>query len=173
MNTAIGRRRWGRAGPLLTILAALAALSSCGSYRELDELAALDVVLKDMDGRDVRLADFRGRPLILNFWASWCEPCQREMPQLVALSKRFGPEGLTILGISVDDPVAEVQAFARAFSIDYPLLVGRGRDEVLAGLGFRGLMPTTVFINRQGRITGRLVGPASDDFFDRTVRALF
>jgi thiol-disulfide isomerase/thioredoxin len=127
-------------------------------------------VLKDMNGADVRLSDFRGRPMVVNLWATWCAPCQREMPQLVALAEKFSEARLVVIGISTDDAPAEIQAFAKAFSVTYPLLVGRDRSDVLVAFEYTGLLPTTVFINAEGMITARLVGRASDAYFERQIR---
>ena len=86
--------------------------------------ANLNFKLSDMNGLDVELSRYAGKPLVVNLWATWCGPCRLEMPQLVALYQQYKDKGLTIIGISIDDSPAEIRAFAKEYSVDYPLLVG-------------------------------------------------
>lgn len=129
--------------------------------------------LKDMDGRDVRLADFSGKPLIINLWATWCGPCRLEMPQLVQLSAKYKDRGLNIIGISVDDRPEDVRAFAAEFKVNYPMLVGLGRDEVLAALGYTGGVPMSLFVNADGTVAHRMIGIATTRSWERRIEALF
>src|SRR5690242_4075005 len=79
----------------------------------------LNVVLDDMAGAKVSLADYQGKPVILNFWATWCGPCKLETPQLVALSEKFKARGLNIVAVSTDDKPDAIRAFAAEFKIPY------------------------------------------------------
>jgi thiol-disulfide isomerase/thioredoxin len=99
--------------------------------------APLDFTLKDMNGVDVKLAAFKGKPIVLNFWATWCGPCRAEIPSLVELQKQYGDEGqdVVILGISVDDPVEKLKPYASQMKMNYPVLVGNGRDDVQDAFG--------------------------------------
>src|SRR5262245_27046664 len=96
--------RWTLAVVAAAMLAAWPAwLSTKSNQPAAGNQANLDFTLKDMYGKNVRLADFRGRPIILNFWATWCGPCKAEIPALVALADQYKAQGLTVLGVSVDD----------------------------------------------------------------------
>lgn len=151
------------------IAALVIAAAGCRLYREIDAPLSLDVVLGDAQGQEVNLGIYKGKPLVINFWATWCGPCQREMPQLVALAAKHAARGLVVIGISTDDPPSEIQAFARQFGITYPLFAGRNRPQALEALGFSGLMPTTLFVTRGGITKGRLIGAASDEFMERKI----
>ena len=133
----------------------------------------LDVTFKDMNGADVRLASFAGKPILINLWATWCGPCRLEMPQLVDLYGQFKDRELVILGISVDDAPDAIKAFAKEFSVPYPLLVGRDHPEVLAALGYSGPVPMSVFIRRDGTVSLRVAGIATTASMERRILALF
>jgi thiol-disulfide isomerase/thioredoxin len=108
--------------------------------------ADLDFTLKDMDGRVVRLSDYKGRPLILNFWATWCGPCRQEIPAFVELAEKYKARNLTVLGVSVDDRPEALRAFAAQFKINYPLLVGLGEDRLQETYDAAMGIPITWFI---------------------------
>src|SRR5437763_14901846 len=97
---------------------ALAAVSGC--HRKPVETAKLNFTLKDMNGRDVRLDSFKGKPLLINFWSTTCGPCRLETPELVDLAAKYRDRGLTILGISIDDTPEDIRAFAKEFNVSYP-----------------------------------------------------
>src|SRR5262245_40055680 len=94
------------------------------------EPAKLDFSLKDAEGKTVKLSDYRGRPLILNFWATWCGPCKVEIPAFIELVDKYRDEKLTVLGISVDDSSEDLRQFAIDYKMNYPVLVGLGQDEL-------------------------------------------
>ena len=100
-----------------------------------NERVDLSAVLKDMDGKDVALSSFAGRPIVINLWATWCGPCRLEMPQLVDLYTTHKDRGLVILGISIDDTPEKIRAFGEEFKVPYPLLVGRDHPDLLRALG--------------------------------------
>ena len=135
--------------------------------------ANLNFKLSDMNGLDVELSRYAGKPLVVNLWATWCGPCRLEMPQLVALYQQYKDKGLTIIGISIDDSPAEIRAFAKEYSVDYPLLVGAGRDDVLAAFGYFGAVPMSIFINAEGRITASVPGVATTATWERRIQELF
>ena len=132
----------------------------------------LDYVYKDVDGKDVRLADFKGKPVVVNLWATWCGPCRVEMPQLVELAARYG-DRITIVGISVDDTPAQIREFATEFKVGYPMLVGRGHDDALMSLGYDGSVPMTVFLDADGQIRNRFLGIRTTETWARHIDALF
>ena len=132
----------------------------------------LDVTLKDMDGADVRLASFAGRPIVINLWATWCGPCRLETPQLVDLYAKFKDRGLVVLGISIDDAPEAIRAFAKEFSVPYPMLVGRDQPGLLAALGYTDPVPVTVFIKRDGTVSTRVTGIDSTAAMERRMLAV-
>ncbi len=136
--------------------------------------APLDFTLKDMNGVDVKLAAFKGKPIVMNFWATWCGPCRAEIPSLVELQKQYGDEGqdVVILGISVDDPVEKLKPYASQMKMNYPVLVGNGRDDVQDAFGPLWGIPVTVFIDRDGRIAKKHSGIASKEQFEQEIKAL-
>jgi thiol-disulfide isomerase/thioredoxin len=136
--------------------------------------APLDFTLKDMNGVDVKLASFKGKPIIVNFWATWCGPCRAEIPSLVELQTQYGAEGkdIVILGISVDDPIEKLKPYATQMKMNYPVLVGNGRDDVQDAFGPLWGIPVTVFIDREGRIAKKHSGIASKEQFEQEIKAL-
>jgi thiol-disulfide isomerase/thioredoxin len=138
------------------------------------KVAPLQFTLKDMNGVDVKLAAFKGKPILINFWATWCGPCRAEIPSLVELQRRYADEGqdVVILGISVDDPIEKLKPYASEMKINYPLLVGNGREDVQEAFGPLWGIPVTVFVDRDGRIAKRHSGIASKEQFEREIKAL-
>ena len=136
--------------------------------------APLNFTLKDMNGVDVKLASFKGKPIIVNFWATWCGPCRAEIPSLVELQTQYGAEGkdVVILGISVDDPIEKLKPYATQMKMNYPVLVGNGRDDVQDAFGPLWGIPVTVFIDREGRIAKKHSGIASKEQFEQEIKAL-
>jgi cytochrome c biogenesis protein CcmG/thiol:disulfide interchange protein DsbE len=134
--------------------------------------ANLDFVLQDMDGRDVNLADYRGKVIMLNFWATWCGPCKIEIPAFVELQEKYRDEGVVFLGLSVDDPVEKLKPFAEEFRMNYPVLVGNGRDDVQEAFGPIWGIPVTVMIGRNGQICKRHMGFATKDQFEQALQSL-
>jgi thiol-disulfide isomerase/thioredoxin len=136
--------------------------------------APLDFTLKDMNGVDVKLASFKGKPIVVNFWATWCGPCRAEIPSLVELQTAYTAEGkdVVILGISVDDPIEKLKPYASQMKMNYPVLVGNGRDDVQDAFGPLWGIPVTVFIDREGRIAKKHSGIASKEQFEQEIKAL-
>jgi thiol-disulfide isomerase/thioredoxin len=122
-----------------------------------------DISLADADGVKHKLSEWKGRPLLINFWATWCAPCRREIPLLKALRHERAADGVEVVGIAVDFRDA-VQHYAREIGIDYPVLVGEqdGLDAI-AAFGMDTVFPFTVFADRQGRIVTLKVGELHAD----------
>ena len=160
---------------LLIPVVALVALAAaaCGAPPPVLANARLDFTMKDMHGNDVKLADLAGKPIVVNFWATWCAPCKAEMPMLVELAAKYAPQGLTIVGISTDDEAKEIRAFAEQFKVPYPMLVGLDRKDVLNSYGYTSLLPLSVFIRADGKIADRLIGARSEEVWENKIRALF
>ena len=118
---------------------------------------APDFELASLDGRKLKLSDYRGKAVLLNFWATWCSPCKVEMPWFVDLQKKYGNEGLVVLGIAMDDSDnAKIAEFASQMGVNYPVLLGT--DKVSEQYGNVQFLPTTFYINREGRIIGKGTG---------------
>jgi thiol-disulfide isomerase/thioredoxin len=133
--------------------------------------APLQFTMKDMHGVDVQLASFKGKVVVLNFWATWCGPCRAEIPDLVALQAQY-PDDLVILGVSVDDTPDKMKPYAEQFKINYPLLVGNGREDVQDAYGPLWGIPVSVIIDRDGRIAKKHSGIASREQFEREIKPL-
>ena len=136
------------------------------------EAAQLDFVVKDMDGRDVRLADFKGRPIILNFWATWCGPCKAEIPALNALAAKYRDQKLVVLGISVDDTPEDLKAFTADFKIDYPVLIGRDQNRLQEIYDSVLWVPVTWYIRPDGSVFLKHRGPASTEWFEQQLKTM-
>ena len=134
--------------------------------------ANLDFTLTDMNGKSVKLSDYAGKVILLDFWATWCGPCRIEIPHFVELQKQYGPQGLVVLGFSVDDTVDRLKPFAAEFDMNYPVLVGLGRDDVQDAFGPIWGMPTTLLISRDGRICRKNTGIQGKAKYERDIKAL-
>jgi peroxiredoxin len=135
-------------------------------------VAKLDYTLKDMLGRDVKLSAFKGKVIILDFWATWCAPCKVEIPGFVDLQQRYGDKGLAILGVSADDPIEKLKPFADEYKMNYPVFVGLGRDDIQDEYGPMWALPTTFVIGRDGKVCSRHTGYKSKDAFEREIKGL-
>ncbi len=132
---------------------------------------APDFKLKDLDGKTVRLADLRGKAVLLNFWATWCPPCKEEIPWFVDLQKQYGPQGLQIVGVDMDDNpnTADIARFAADMKINYPVLLHT--DAVADEYGGLEALPTTFYIGRDGTIVSRVFGLVSHADVEENIRA--
>ncbi|MBZ5600421.1 MAG: TlpA family protein disulfide reductase [Acidobacteriia bacterium] len=118
---------------------------------------APEFTLQSLDGKTVRLADFRGKAVLLNFWATWCEPCKIEMPWFVELQKQYGPEGLQVVGIAMDDASQEdIAKFASNMGVNYPILIGK--EAVGDAYGGVQFLPATFYIGRDGKVVDKVFG---------------
>jgi len=134
-------------------------------------LTAPDFVLTDLQGHNLKLSDLRGKAVVLNFWATWCPPCKEEIPWFVELQKRYGSQGLQVIGVSMDDDgdQKDVAKFAAANSINYPVLLGK--DNVANQYGGIEYLPTTFYIGRDGVVVDRVFGqPDSRDEIEKNIK---
>jgi thiol-disulfide isomerase/thioredoxin len=133
---------------------------------------APDFELQSLEGKNVKLSDFRGKAVLLNFWATYCGPCKIEMPWFVELQREYGPQGFQIVGVAMDDASTEdIAKFAREMGVNYPILLGK--ESVGESYGGVGVLPTTFFVNRDGKITAREFGLQSRSVFvDNIKKAL-
>ena len=133
--------------------------------------AKLDFKLKDVRNASVKLADFKGKVIALNFWATWCAPCKTEIPDFVELQVRHADAGLQFVGISVDDTRKQLEPFLGAVKINYPVLQGRGNNALLDAYGVSSL-PVTVLIGREGAICRTYSGPVAKDVLEAQLKRL-
>jgi thiol-disulfide isomerase/thioredoxin len=133
--------------------------------------APLHFTLKDMNGADVTLASFKGKVILLNFWATWCGPCKAEIPSLVELQEQYGDD-LVVLGFSVDDTVEKMRPYAAQYKINYRLLVGNGREDVQEAFGPMYAIPVSVIIGRDGKIAKKHSGIATKAQIEREIKRL-
>ena len=126
--------------------------------------------LKDTAGHPLQLSDYRGKVVVLDFWATWCEPCKQEIPHLIDLQNRYGAQGLQVVGISMDDSEDPVRAFQQQYKMNYPIAVG---NEHLADQygGVLGL-PITFVIDKQGQIVARHIGATASTVFEEEIKRL-
>ena len=118
---------------------------------------APDFALQSIDGKTVRLSDFRGKAVLLNFWATYCAPCRIEMPWFVELQDRYAAEGLQVVGVAMDDASPDdIEKFASELGVNYPILVG----EETVGNAYGGVqfLPSTFYIGRDGKVVGKVFG---------------
>lgn len=155
------------------LLSALALLffAVAVSAAQPDGKALFAATLTDLADRPVALASLRGHPLVVNFWARWCDPCRREIPGLAKRAKRFKGRGLELVGIAIEDRVDEVRMFAKTYGMDYRVLLAKDQGIPLlqaSGDGAGGL-PYTLAVDRRGRVVFSKLGamtPADmDDAF--------
>ena len=125
-----------------------------------------------MDGAEVKLSDYLGIVILLDFWATWCAPCRIEIPGFIELFDKYEARGLSILGISVDDSVDALQLYAEEMEMDYPVLIGDGRDDVKDAFGPLYGFPTTFLINREGDICHQHTGYAPKEQFEQEILSL-
>jgi thiol-disulfide isomerase/thioredoxin len=134
--------------------------------------ANLDFTVNDMNGKQVSLASFKGKVILLDFWATWCPPCKAEIPGFVELQQAYGGQGLQVVGVSVDDPVEKLPPFASEFKMNYPVLVGLGRDDLQDAYGPMWGIPTTFLISRDGKICRKHSGLVGKDRYEQDIKAL-
>lgn len=135
------------------------------------EIPAPEAEFEALDGSKVRLADYRGGPVILNFWGTWCPPCVREIPELVALQPRLEELGGTILGPAIDSGSPEkIESFLAEFGVNYPIVIGSGAKAVndFGAIGY----PFTLLIDAEGVIRKRYLGPQTADGLLMDVREM-
>ncbi len=132
-----------------------------------------DFTLSDLRGNPRSVSEWDGKVLVINFWATWCPPCRREMPAFVELQEAYGARGLQFLGIAIDER-EKVQNFADTYGVNYPILIGElDAIKVSKRYGNRfGALPYTVIVNREGKIVLVQRGELPRDLAEETIRPL-
>lgn len=135
------------------------------------------LVGKSYDGQKVDTQALRGKVLIVDLWATWCPPCRKEIPHFIALQKAYGPKGLQIIGLSMDDEEAQHTQFAKSQGLNYPsIFLPNGHqkllDDLMKVIGPVEGIPTTLIVDRQGKIVTKHVGYADQAFFEAQIKKL-
>ncbi len=142
---------------------------------------APDVSMKDLNGNDVSLAQYRGKVVLVNFWATWCDPCRVEIPWLIEMQEKYGPRGFVVLGIAMDEegkkavePYVQKERFTvngnSGRAMNYPILIGN--DAVANKFGGLIGFPTSVLISKDGREVKRITGLISYDEIAKSIESL-
>ncbi len=164
----------------LAAAALFAALTGCArstepSRKPVKEQAhrnpAPDFTLRDANGKSVRLSDYKGQVVLLNFWATWCGPCKIEIPWFMEFQKTYKDRGFTVLGVALDDDGWDsVKPYIERKQFNYPVMIGSMQVEQLYG-GIESL-PTSFIIDRQGRIASTHVGLVTKNVYEDDIRQL-
>lgn len=132
---------------------------------------APDFFLKSLSNRTVRLSDYRGKVVLINFWATWCAPCRAETPELVGWQKQYQDKGLQIIGVTYPPyKPATVSRFAKNSKINYPVVFDDHKIAELYSVG--EILPVTIIVDRQGMIADRILGILEPEEFEQKVRPL-
>jgi thiol-disulfide isomerase/thioredoxin len=131
-----------------------------------------DFAVKDLQGRELSSADLGGKIVLIDFWATWCQPCKKEMPGYQKLVDRYGAQGFAVIGLKLDimADTEEPRAFARRFGIHYPLVVAT--DELKNKFGGIEGLPTTLLYDRQGILRQKIIGFEYTDAIEKELKAL-
>jgi len=174
--------RRARAASVLALLlaAGVAALSGACAKKGCSDpgadpkvqVAKLDFAVKDMNGQNVRLADFKGRPIVINFWATWCGPCKEEIPALVQLVEQDKAHQFTVLGVSTDDKPEDLRKFAAEYKMNYPVLVGLGHDDLLDAYDAQIAVPISWVVDACGVVAVKHMGIWTKAEFETAIRKL-
>jgi thiol-disulfide isomerase/thioredoxin len=141
--------------------------------------SAPDITLRDLDGKDLSLAQYRGKVVLVNFWATWCEPCRVEIPWLIEMQQKYSARGFTVLGIAMDEEGASVvtpwvqkerfDVNGSKSQMNYPIVIGNDA----AADKFGGLLgyPTSVLVTRDGKVVKRITGLISYDEISKSIES--
>ncbi|MGB5623977.1 MAG: TlpA disulfide reductase family protein [Gammaproteobacteria bacterium] len=132
------------------LVAALAVAGSVSAARNLVGSPAPDFTLSGLSGANLRLSEYQGRVVMINFWATWCGPCRQEMPALQTIYQRYEPAGFTLLGVNVDAEPDGARRMAEDLGVSFPLLFDADKD--VSKLYDVRAMPVTVLVDRDGRV---------------------
>ena len=135
------------------------------------QIKASEFELRDVNGRTVRLSDYQGKVILINFWATWCPPCRAEMPDLVRLQREHRQKGLQIIGITYPPERKDrVRRFARSLKVNYPIILGT--RQLKARFSSDETLPLTIVIDRDGKVSNILVGILLREEFDEKIKPL-
>ena len=151
--------------------AAIAVILLAGLVAQAQDANTPQFSLRDINGRTVRLSNYHGKVVLINFWATWCPPCRVEIPDLMRLQREHGEQGLQIIGITYPpERKARVRAFARKLKVNYPIILGT--RELKARFSSDETLPLTVVINRDGKVNEIIGGILLREEFDEKIKPL-
>ena len=152
------------------LIVAPACRSSRSKTTQAEYQVAPDFTLQDLSGQPLTLSSYRGKVVLLDFWATWCGPCREEIPRFVEMQNQYGGRGLQILGVSMDDSPEPVREFRQNFKMNYPVVMGNAKTGELYG-GILGL-PIAFLIGRDGRISAKHIGATDISVLEREIVSL-
>jgi len=147
------------------------AITACDTEPKKIKGMAADFTLKDLNGKDVSLSDFKGKVVMLDFWATWCPPCVKAVPELIALHEKYKADGFEVIGISMDHSVGDAKNFVKDKSIPYTVLMTSSRVEKQFGVVN---IPVTFLIDRSGKVVKKHLGfaPGVGKQIEKEIRLL-
>jgi peroxiredoxin len=155
-----------RAAITATLLVALSSLVLGQAEKPAPELE-----LKDVEGRVLRLSDYKGKVVLLNFWATWCAPCRAEMPDLVKWQREYKSRGLQVIGVTYPpEELTEVREFIKSIGVNYPVALGEEQTKAMFDKG--ETLPVTVVIDKKGMVREVIQGIIFPEEFERKVKPL-
>jgi len=155
---------------IITVGIALVMTAACVKSSALEIGGpAKDFTLKDVDGNTVKLSDFKGKAVILNFFASWCPPCRHEVPDFMELQKSYGDKGVIFIGVALEN-LNDAKSFKESLGINYPILVDDGK--VSSDYGPIRSIPTTFIMDKDMKIVKFYIGSRSKDVFESDIKEL-
>src|SRR5580700_12216516 len=178
------RKQWNLLLMMLVVVAGFtAALSGCksgGASTPKTFANEPEVTFKDLQGNDVPLPSLKGKVVVVNFWATWCEPCQVLIPWMIGFQQKYADKGFTLLGVAMDEegksavePFVQKSQFdvdGKKMTMNYPIVLGN--DDLAAKFGGLLGLPTSIVISRDGKVVKRYIGLASQDDLDKEIKSL-
>lgn len=157
-------------GRVLILFMAIFMLGACSRTNavELGD-TALNFTLSDLSGKEVRLSDFKGKVIILNFFATWCPPCRMEIPDFIELQRLYGPKGVSFIGVALVSP-EDAKGFADKAGVNYPVLIDD--KKVSAAYGPIRSIPTTFIIGKDFKVAKIYIGARSRNVFESDIKEL-
>jgi len=167
----------------LLLAVAVASVTSCGrkgvETTQSVQASEPDVTFLDLQGNKVSLSSLKGKMVLVNFWATWCEPCRVEIPWMIDFQRKYGSKGFTMLGVAMDDdgkkvvdPFVQKTQFdvdGSATAMDYPIVLGN--DEIASKFGGLIGLPTSVLISRDGKVIKRYIGLVNQKDLDKEIQS--